>query len=145
MAHRELLLALDFGGTKHAAGLMTVGSQKWIDKRRTPALPDSDGKKDRAVVFALADELLRAHAGELKAIGVSFGGPVDWASGRVILSHHVPGWEDTPLVEMLSQRYGVPAAMDNDATRGATPCDPRHLLLAPHSAGARTSRHAGNR
>ncbi|MEK7787040.1 MAG: ROK family protein, partial [Chloroflexota bacterium] len=38
---------------------------------------------------------------------------------RVILSHHVPGWEDTPLVEMLRERYGAPVAMDNDANTAA--------------------------
>ena len=115
MTKPKYYLALDFGGTKHAAGLIMAGARGWIEKRYTPAPPNSDGEKDRAVMFAMADGLLRAHAGELKAIGVSFGGPVDWASGRVILSHHVPSWEDAPLVEMLSQRYGVPVGMDNDA------------------------------
>jgi glucokinase len=70
-------------------------------------------------MFTLADELLAAHPGELAAIGVSFGGPVNWAAGRVILSHHVPGWEDTPLVEILRGRYGAPVAMDNDANTAA--------------------------
>jgi glucokinase len=50
---------------------------------------------------------------------VSFGGPVDWKTGRVILSHHVAGWEDIALVGMLRERYGVPAAMDNDANTAA--------------------------
>ena len=130
----ELYLALDFGGTKHAAGLMmssrhrvssrsghsvSTARPQWLAKRRIPAPPNSDGPTDRAVMFALADELLAGHAGELAAIGVSFGGPVNWAGGRVILSHHVPGWEDTPLVEMLRERYGAPVAMDNDANTAA--------------------------
>ena len=116
---KELYLALDFGGTKHAAGLIQRGSRHWLGQRRSPAPPNSDGPTDRAVMFALADELLAAHPGELAAIGVSFGGPVNWAGGRVILSHHVPGWEDAPLVEMLRERFGAPVAMDNDANTAA--------------------------
>jgi glucokinase len=112
-------LALDFGGTKHAAGLIERGSRHWLEKRQVLAPPNSDGETDRRVIFELAGALLASHPGELAAIGVSFGGPVDWKSGRVILSHHVPGWEDTPLVAMLHERYRVPAIMDNDANVAA--------------------------
>jgi glucokinase len=112
-------LALDFGGTKHAAALLVPGARAWLAQRRAPAPPGSDGATDRAVMFQLADDLLRQHPGELAAIGVSFGGPVDWAAGRVILSHHVPGWEDTPLTALLRARYGAPVALDNDANAAA--------------------------
>ncbi|HAL61152.1 MAG TPA: sugar kinase, partial [Chloroflexi bacterium] len=53
------------------------------------------------------------------AIGVSFGGPVNAAEGAVLLSHHVPGWENVPLREQLVARFGVPAAVDNDANVAA--------------------------
>lgn len=115
----QYVLALDFGGTKHAAALLEVGAAAWLAQRRAPAPPGSDGAADRAVMARLVDELLTAHPGELAAIGVSFGGPVDWAAGRVILSHHVPGWEDTPLVAQLRAQYGVPVVMDNDANIAA--------------------------
>jgi len=49
------------------------------------------------------------------AIGVSFGGPVDATTGTVRLSHHVLGWENTPLRELLETEYGAPVSVDNDA------------------------------
>ena len=55
----------------------------------------------------------------LAAVGVSFGGPVDAEWGLVLLSHHVPGWEEMPLREWLEERLGLPAAVDNDANAGA--------------------------
>lgn len=118
----DYYLALDFGGTKHAAGLVEAGrgvQPHWLNRRQVPAPAGSTGPIDRTTMFAMADELLRTAPGPLTAIGVSFGGPVDWGSGRVLLSHHVPGWEDTPLVSMLQERYHVPAAMDNDANAAA--------------------------
>ena len=35
------------------------------------------------------------------------------------LSHHVPGWEDTPLAERLQAEFGAPVAVDNDANVAA--------------------------
>jgi glucokinase len=119
MSKQRLILALDFGGTKHAAGLITEGETEWLAYRRIPAPHESNGEKDRAAMFALADELLLNIDGELAAIGVSFGGPVNWERGEVILSHHVPGWEATPLRDLLQARYNVPTCMDNDANAAA--------------------------
>ena len=52
-------------------------------------------------------------------IGVSFGGPVDAATGMVRLSHHVPGWENIPLKDLLEEEYRVPVSVDNDANVAA--------------------------
>jgi glucokinase len=46
---------------------------------------------------------------------VSFGGPVDYPRGLVRLSHHVSGWENIPLADLLESEFGVPAMVDNDA------------------------------
>lgn len=121
---KSLYLALDFGGTKHAAALIEADALRhsrrfWLAQARAPAPPGSDGATDRAVMWSLADGLLAQQPGDLVGVGVSFGGPVDWAAGRVILSHHVPSWEDTPLVEIVRARYGAPAVMDNDANAAA--------------------------
>ena len=44
---------------------------------------------------------------------------MDATTGTVRLSHHVPGWEDTPLRNQLQAEFGVPAAVDNDANVAA--------------------------
>jgi glucokinase len=68
-------------------------------------------------MFELAHRLL---AGDRPvAIGVSFGGPVDARAGLVRLSHHVPGWENTPLAGLLEAEFGAPARVDNDANVAA--------------------------
>ncbi|HEY9666811.1 MAG TPA: ROK family protein, partial [Coleofasciculaceae cyanobacterium] len=53
------------------------------------------------------------------AIGVSFGGPVDFTTGTIKLSHHVPGWENLPLQQRLESEFGAPASVDNDANVAA--------------------------
>ena len=117
--HSPLLLALDFGGTKHTAALARLGQRAWLDRRRQFVPKGADGETDRQIVIALARELLVDHPGRLAAVGVSFGGPVDFERGLVRLSHHVPGWENFPLGDALQLEFGAPVAVDNDANAGA--------------------------
>ena len=53
------------------------------------------------------------------AIGVGFGGPVDVEHGVILRSHHVSAWDDFPLRETFTARFGAPVTLDNDANAGA--------------------------
>ena len=111
------LLALDFGGTQLSAGVAERGATVWHGHRRVLSASRAGFAYERAAMWALARELL---AGQRPAaIGVSFGGPADFAAGRVRLSHHVPGWEDIPLRQLVETEFGAPAAIDNDANVAA--------------------------
>jgi glucokinase len=114
-----LLLALDYGGTKHAAALLVPGQGAWLAHARVYSPPDPDAAYDQATMLRMAHELLAAHPGDLSAIGVSFGGPVDAPRGLVRLSYHVPGWEDIPLRAALQAEFGAPVAVDNDGNVAA--------------------------
>lgn len=115
----ELLLALDYGGTKHAAAVLRRGEQTWAAQARVTCPPGADAAWDQMGVLRMARELLSQARGRLVAVGVSFGGPVDAKRGVVRLSHHVPGWEEVPLADRLSAEFGVPASVDNDANVAA--------------------------
>jgi glucokinase len=112
-----LLLALDFGGTKLSAAVAAAGEHSWRARRQVPSAPDADALYDLDTVISLAHDLLQGATPA--AIGVSFGGPVNAPKGIVLLSHHVPGWENVPLRDRLEARFGVPAAVDNDANLAA--------------------------
>jgi glucokinase len=113
----ELFLALDFGGTKLSAAIARRGAREWLALERSVSPPVKDARYEHATMLALARRLL----GDRRpaAVGVSFGGPVDAARGRVILSHHVAGWEDTPLCDQLQAAFGAPVIIDNDANVAA--------------------------
>jgi glucokinase len=113
----ELLLALDFGGTKHTAAVAAADEREWRAHRFVFSPPYADADYDLATVRALAWDVL---GGERPtAIGVSFGGPVDATTGTVHLSYHVPGWENVPLRQVLEAEFGAPASVDNDANVAA--------------------------
>jgi len=110
-----LILALDFGGTKLAAATVEPGARAFRARASMPSPPNKSAEADREIILALAKEVLGGK--RPAAVGVSFGGPV--REGVVLLSHHVPDWEDFPLAEWLREHFGVPAAVENDANAAA--------------------------
>lgn len=112
-----ILLALDFGGTKHTAGVLEADSLGWLARQQVFSPPDADARYDLETMLSLARRLLAGASPA--AIGVSFGGPVDAERAMVRLSHHVPGWEDTPLGAILEAEFGAPVKVDNDANVAA--------------------------
>ncbi|HZW99106.1 MAG TPA: ROK family protein [Trueperaceae bacterium] len=127
----DLVLALDYGGTKLSAAIAsegagpTVSGDGWLALERVQKPAGADGAFDRATMLQLANKLLAGRTP--KAVGVSFGGPVDFPNGEVRLSHHVPGWEGQPLAAQLQEALGAPTTVDNDANAGA---------LGEHAYGA---------
>lgn len=113
----SLLLALDFGGTKLTAAVISLGSNQWQAHRRAFSPPNADANTDIKIMIALARDVLAAE--QPTAIGVSFGGPVDFKTGKVRLSHHVPAWENIELQLLLQSEFNAPTSVDNDANVAA--------------------------
>lgn len=113
----SLILALDFGGTKLTAAVISPGTNYWQAHRRAFSPPNADANTDIKIMTTLAREVLGEE--QPAAIGVSFGGPVDYTTGTVRLSHHVPGWENIQLLSMLQSEFNAPTSVDNDANVAA--------------------------
>jgi len=105
------ILAVDIGGTKLATSL------DGGDIGRAPTGVDPWGS-----LTALLDPLAKGAS----AIGVGCGGPMDWAAG-VVAPLNIPDWKSGfPLRDRLSERYGVPVRLHNDAVCAA---------IGEHAAG----------
>lgn len=128
------ILALDFGGTKHTAATISLerlaafhhgdrAALGWDQHRRVFSPPGADAAYDIDTMLRLGRELLGDRPGRPgrppAAVGVSFGGPVDFTAGLVRLSHHVPGWENTPLGQLLADAFQAPVGVDNDGNIAA--------------------------
>lgn len=109
------ILALDIGGTKFTAALFRDGRMT----RRESGQTDREG--GREWMLARLREIGRRwrEEEEFSAIGVGFGGPVDFPSQQVVLSTHVGGWQGFDLPAWLREEFGAPVRMDNDANAGA--------------------------
>ena len=113
----ELLLGIDFGGTKMAVGVAD-GTGRLLAHRRiaTHAERGAPQALDRALELAAA--LVAEAGGPLVAAGVASPGVV--RPDGIDLAPNVPGWERLRLADAVSDALGVArVAVDNDLNAAA--------------------------
>ncbi|MBF8189320.1 ROK family protein [Nonomuraea sp. K274] len=113
------VLSLDIGGTKLAAGVVT-GDGRIHGWQVTPTRREEGPRQVLARLFDLGRKAV-ADAGEpeVAAVGISCGGPLDTATGVLGCPPHLPGWIDVPVGALAAEAFGVPSALENDATAAA--------------------------
>jgi glucokinase len=115
----ELCLAVDIGGTKLAAGLVSSDG-KLLRHFRVPTPTGADQEDLFSVLSELVVatlESIRTGAGWRSAVvvcGVGCGGPMSRAAGTVS-PLNIPAWRGFPLSERLGKLTGLPVHVDNDA------------------------------
>lgn len=109
-----MILAIDIGGTKFT---VAVFENARILRRESRPTDVSGGRE--WMLTQLAEIVSRwRNDFTFDACGVGFGGPVDFAAQRVVLSTHVSGWGGFDLCGFVRQITGAPVVMDNDANVG---------------------------
>src|SRR3954469_24204738 len=90
----ETFLGLEIGGTK--LQLVAGDAQGKIrDRRKLSVDRESGAGGIRVQIERSLPELIQQH--KPAAIGVGFGGPVDWRMGRICRSHQIEGWSEFDL------------------------------------------------
>ncbi|MFL5685517.1 MAG: ROK family protein [Chloroflexota bacterium] len=116
-----VVLGLDIGGTKLAAGVVT-GDGRVLSRAVIPARAEEGpwSMIDRHVELA-RQVVADADVGwsRIGGIGIACGGPLDPDAGLILSPPNLPSWDRIPLVDAVSERLGLPAAVENDATAGA--------------------------
>jgi glucokinase len=109
-------LGIEIGGTK--LQLVVGDADGAIQQRDRFVVARAEGAAGirNHIASALSQVLAKQ---PIRAIGVGYGGPVNWRNGRVCCSHHIEGWSDFPLGEWLNGLSALPVAVDNDANVAA--------------------------
>lgn len=117
---REVVLGLDFGGTKIAAALSSRDGSRLADGTAdTDSSAGADLNLARSVELGrdLLRQLDRTGSPRLCAVGAcTFGLPHE---DGVELSPAVPGWDRLPLRRRLEEAFEVPVVVMNDAKAAA--------------------------
>ena len=110
-----MILAIDIGGTKFTIAAFDGDRMVRRESHATDAAGGRDWMLGRisAIVTAWKREC------SFERCGIGFGGPVNFAAQRVVLSTHVGGWRDFDLCGFVRDLAGAPVVMDNDANAGA--------------------------
>ncbi len=111
------LVGVDIGGTKCAVTLgKPAGDDLEIkDKISFPTTEVED--TIRNIKSSIRNILKRNNLEEsdIAAIGISCGGPLDSKTGVIMSPPNLPGWDNIPIVEILSEEFHTKAAVHNDA------------------------------
>jgi glucokinase len=117
----DVCLAVDVGGSKVAAGLVTRAGDLLVhDRTATPSSADAEAifAALRSVVERILSPGPEALAGptdrQVVACGIGCGGPMDLDRGTVS-PLNIPGWRGFPLRRRVAELTGLPTALDNDA------------------------------
>src|SRR6266487_3915673 len=119
-------IGIEIGGTK--LQLMSADASLAIDEH---LLLEVNKENGAIGIQQQIEEGIQKIKGNKKpaATGVGFGGPVNYKTGKISVSHQISGWENFDLQQWLQDLTGVPVFIDNDANVAA-------LGEAVHGAGA---------
>lgn len=113
---KEIFVGIEIGGTK--LQLISCNEEGVVTQRIRYSINPLEGAAGiRKQIQEGLEKLVQKE--KILAIGVGFGGPVDWTTGSIQLSHQIDGWGNFNLKAWLQELTNVPVAIDNDANTAA--------------------------
>jgi glucokinase len=109
----ERVIGVDVGGTKILAGV--VDGEGGLETRREYPTPVSSQDELLAGIDLAVEELLDRR---VAALGFGIPSTVDQRAGRAVSSVNIP-LHDLDLRRRMSERFGLPVGIDNDANAAA--------------------------
>jgi len=119
-------IGIEIGGTK--LQLVSADASLAINEHLSLEVNKENGARGIQQQIEEGIQKIKANK-KLSAIGVGFGGPVNYKTGKISVSHQIAGWEDFNLKQWLHDLTTIPVFIDNDANVAA-------LGEAVHGAGA---------
>ena len=116
-----IVLALDIGGTKLAAGIVDSDGNV-LARAEVPTLATEGVERVLDRIIRLGKVVLSApgiSGRAIQRIGIGCAGPIDRQAGLVLNPPNLPGWMRVPLVEHVEKALGYPAVLENDANAAA--------------------------
>lgn len=109
-------LGVEIGGTKQQ--MAVCDEQGLIVEMVSERIVLKRGAEDILEWISRNVPLLSAKYPNIIHIGVGFGGPLETATGRVLISLHVPGWKDFELKTWFENSFHIPTIVVNDTVAG---------------------------
>ncbi|KUK35099.1 MAG: Glucokinase, ROK family, partial [Caldanaerobacter subterraneus] len=117
----RILCGVDLGGTKISTGLVDEKGNI-IRSTKIPTMAEKGPEEvikriEQSVYDVLKEAGLKLS--DLKGVGIGSPGPLDAKRGVVISPPNLPGWDNVPIVDILSHKLGVKVKLENDANAAA--------------------------
>jgi glucokinase len=115
----RFVLGIDIGGTNLVVGSVAEDGSRILATASEPTHAEAGAKDVLERLVGLAERAIAetrrvAPGAEILGVGVGAPGPLDTRRGIVLLTPNL-GWVNLPLRQIIHDRLGIPAALDNDA------------------------------
>lgn len=112
---KELFAGIEIGGTK--LQIVTGNATgNILNTHRFEVIGDEGAEGIQRKIESTFKE---NYIGQLSAVGIGFGGPVNRITGQIATSFHVEGWSGFPIKDWLESIVDCPVRVDNDANVAA--------------------------
>lgn len=114
---KKYYVGVDLGGTNLRCAV--VDENHAVVSRHQCPTGAAEGAD--AVIGRLVDGIARVvgdaglSASDIAAAGVGMPGPINQRTGVVYSATNMPGWDNVPLAEIMTQRTGIASFLENDA------------------------------
>lgn len=111
---------MDIGGTKTAV-VLSDAAPEIASRKEFATAPDLGPEHALTAIVASIRELVSSQraGGIIQGIGISCGSPLDRHRGIIQRPPNLQTWIDVPITSYLSEQFGVPCRLENDANAGA--------------------------
>jgi glucokinase len=115
----RFVLGIDIGGTNLVVGSVSEDGTRIVATASEPTHAEAGATDVLERLVRLAERAIAATkkeiaGAEILGVGVGAPGPLDTKRGIVLLTPNL-GWVNLPLRQIIHDRLGLPAALDNDA------------------------------
>ncbi len=110
--NQENLLGVDIGGTKIS---LTLGTFDGVVLKKYKFKTQKSWQENVSIIQKELSRISKLSTSPIMGIGISCGGPLDSEKGRIYNPPNLPGWDNVPVTEILSDALGIPAFLENDA------------------------------
>ncbi|MBR4079939.1 MAG: ROK family protein [Christensenellaceae bacterium] len=111
----KLYMGVEIGGTKQQ--ILVVDENGNIVDKIADRFPLKNGAQD-VLDWLLVKVPVMLEKHKIERIGVGFGGPLESATGRVLISVQVQGWKDFELKTWFEKQFNMPTIVVNDTVCG---------------------------
>jgi glucokinase len=106
------IVAIDIGGTRLRAAVYKQDQIQPLAQKRIETKANEPNAFGRLI--NLIEDIWPKNE-KVDAIGVSSPGPVDPHTGIIMITPNIKEWRDFPITAKLTEHFGIPAYLDNDA------------------------------
>jgi len=105
-------IGIDIGGTKISTVLSNDNCQILYKEKFFTKDKFEDNYK---IIINIIEKIIKEYSVNIKAIGISAGGPLDNENGIFISPPHLKTWHGINIKKLLENEFGIPTFLENDA------------------------------